>query len=47
MEKNVMKAFILDKYKKNGALRFGEMPEPALRDERCAINATIRIRRKP
>lgn len=26
-----MKAFILDKYKKKGALRFGEMPEPALR----------------
>ena len=25
-----MKAFILDKYKKSGALRFGDMPEPAL-----------------
>ena len=25
-----MKAFILDKYKKKGALRFGDMPEPAL-----------------
>jgi NADPH:quinone reductase-like Zn-dependent oxidoreductase len=28
-----MKAFILDKYKKSGALRFGDMPEPALRDD--------------
>lgn len=28
-----MRAFILDKYKKKGALRFGEMPEPALRDD--------------
>jgi NADPH:quinone reductase-like Zn-dependent oxidoreductase len=28
-----MKAFILDKYKKKGALRFGDMPEPALRDD--------------
>lgn len=28
-----MKAFILDKYKKNGALRFGDMPEPTLRDD--------------
>ncbi|WP_018390223.1 NADP-dependent oxidoreductase [Ancylobacter sp. FA202] len=28
-----MKAFILDKYKKRGALRFGEMPEPAVGDE--------------
>lgn len=25
-----MKAFILDKYKKKGALRFGDMPEPTL-----------------
>ena len=23
-----MKAFIVDRYKKKGALRFGEMPEP-------------------
>lgn len=28
-----MKAFILDKYKKNGALRFGDLPEPTLRDD--------------
>ncbi|QWG21606.1 NADP-dependent oxidoreductase [Bradyrhizobium sediminis] len=28
-----MKAFILDKYKKSGALRFGDMPEPALEDD--------------
>ncbi|ASY61999.1 Bifunctional protein: zinc-containing alcohol dehydrogenase [Sinorhizobium sojae CCBAU 05684] len=28
-----MKAFILDKYKKKGALRFGDMPEPALQDD--------------
>jgi NADPH:quinone reductase-like Zn-dependent oxidoreductase len=28
-----MKAFIVDRYKKKGALRFGEMPEPELRDE--------------
>jgi NADPH:quinone reductase-like Zn-dependent oxidoreductase len=27
-----MKAFILDRYKKKGALRFGDMPEPQLRD---------------
>src|SRR6266568_1385144 len=27
-----MKAFIVDRYKKKGALRFGEMPEPELRD---------------
>ena len=27
-----MKAFILDRYKKKGALRFGDMPEPRLRD---------------
>jgi len=27
-----MKAFILDAYKKKGALRFGDMPEPELRD---------------
>jgi NADPH:quinone reductase-like Zn-dependent oxidoreductase len=28
-----MKAFIVDRYKKNGTLRFGEMPEPELRDD--------------
>lgn len=28
-----MKAFILDKYKKNGDLRFGDMPEQALGDD--------------
>lgn len=28
-----MKAFIVDKYKKSGALRFGDMPEPVLRDD--------------
>ncbi|BCH21001.1 NADP-dependent oxidoreductase [Mesorhizobium sp. L-8-3] len=28
-----MRAFIVDRYKKKGALRFGEMPEPALRDD--------------
>ena len=28
-----MKAFIVDRYKKKGALRFGDMPEPALRDD--------------
>jgi NADPH:quinone reductase-like Zn-dependent oxidoreductase len=28
-----MKAFILDGYKKKGALRFGDMPEPALGDD--------------
>lgn len=27
-----MKALIVDRYQKNGALRFGEMPEPDLRD---------------
>src|SRR5881392_4525016 len=28
-----MKAFILDSYGKNGGVRFGEMPEPELRDD--------------
>jgi NADPH:quinone reductase-like Zn-dependent oxidoreductase len=28
-----MKAFLVDQYKKKGALRFGEMPEPELRDD--------------
>ena len=28
-----MKAFIVDRYKKNAAMRFGEMPEPQLRDD--------------
>lgn len=28
-----MKAFILDQYKKKGALRFGDMPEPVLRED--------------
>jgi NADPH:quinone reductase-like Zn-dependent oxidoreductase len=28
-----MKAFIVDRYKKKGALRLGEMPEPALRED--------------
>jgi NADPH:quinone reductase-like Zn-dependent oxidoreductase len=28
-----MKAFILDKYRKKGALRFGDMPEPTLQDD--------------
>src|SRR6266540_809411 len=28
-----MKAFIVDRYKKKGALRFGEMPEPEVRDD--------------
>jgi NADPH:quinone reductase-like Zn-dependent oxidoreductase len=32
-----MKAFILDKYKKKGALRFGDMPEPVLRDDDVLI----------
>ncbi len=31
-EQKIMKAFILDRYKKKGALRFGDMPEPQLRD---------------
>ena len=30
-ERTIMKAFIVDRYKKKGALRLGEMPEPALR----------------
>lgn len=30
MGKDVMKAFIVDRYKKKSALRFGDMPEPAL-----------------
>lgn len=28
-----MKAFILDRYKKKGALRFGDVPEPVVRDD--------------
>ncbi|MET4066451.1 NADPH:quinone reductase-like Zn-dependent oxidoreductase [Bradyrhizobium sp. S3.2.6] len=32
-----MKAFILDKYKKRGALRFGDMPEPTVRDDDVLI----------
>jgi len=32
-----MRAFIVDRYKKKGALRLGEMPEPALRDEDVMI----------
>jgi hypothetical protein len=28
-----VKAFILDRYKKKGALPFGGMPEPALQDD--------------
>ncbi|WP_314944713.1 NADP-dependent oxidoreductase [Bradyrhizobium cosmicum] len=32
-----MRAFILDKYKKHGALRFGDMPEPTLRDDDVLI----------
>lgn len=27
-----MKAFVLDRYKKNGALRYGDMPQPEVRD---------------
>ncbi len=33
-----MKAFILDKYKKRSALRFGDMPEPALGDEDVLVD---------
>jgi NADPH:quinone reductase-like Zn-dependent oxidoreductase len=29
----IMKAFIVDQYKKKGALRFGDMPEPELRND--------------
>jgi NADP-dependent 3-hydroxy acid dehydrogenase YdfG len=32
-ERTIMKAFVVDRYKKKGALRLGEMPEPALRDD--------------
>ena len=32
-----MKAFIVDRYKKKGALRFGDMPEPVLRDDDVLI----------
>ncbi|CAN7165566.1 NADP-dependent oxidoreductase [Bosea sp. LjRoot237] len=28
-----MRAFIVDRYKKNGALRFGDIPEPPVRDD--------------
>lgn len=33
-----MKAFILDKYKKSGALRFGDRPEPAVGDEDVLVD---------
>lgn len=33
-----MKAFILDRYKKSGTLRFGDMPEPALGDEDVLVD---------
>jgi hypothetical protein len=36
-----MKAFILDAYKKKGALRFGDMPEPELRDKDVLVGALI------
>ena len=32
-ERTIMKAFIVDRYRRKGALRLGEMPEPALRDD--------------
>lgn len=32
-----MQAFILDAYKKKGALRFGDMPEPGLRDDDALV----------
>ena len=32
-----MKAFIVDRYKKKRALRLGEMPEPALRDDHVLV----------
>jgi len=28
-----MKDFIVDRYKKKGSLRFGDMPEPAVQDD--------------
>ena len=31
-QQKIMKVFILDRYKKRGALRFGDMPDPQLRD---------------
>lgn len=41
-----MKAFLVEKYKKGGALRLGERPEPALGDEDIlvAIHAAGLIR---
>ncbi|MBB3773871.1 NADPH:quinone reductase-like Zn-dependent oxidoreductase [Angulomicrobium tetraedrale] len=33
-----MKAFILDRYKKGGALRFGDRPEPELGDEDVLVD---------
>jgi NADPH:quinone reductase-like Zn-dependent oxidoreductase len=37
-----MKAFVVDRYKKNAALRLGDMPEPEVRerDVLIAIHAT-------
>ena len=34
-----MKAFIVDRYKKKGALRLGDMPEPVLQDDDVLVQA--------
>jgi NADPH:quinone reductase-like Zn-dependent oxidoreductase len=36
-----MKAFIVDRYKKNSALRFGEMPEPTLLDDDVLVEIHV------
>jgi hypothetical protein len=40
-KRNIMKAFIVDRYKKKGALRLGDMPEPALRDDDRVVATAI------
>jgi hypothetical protein len=35
-----MKAFVVDRYKSDSALRLGEMPEPEVRDNDVLVAAT-------
>jgi NADPH:quinone reductase-like Zn-dependent oxidoreductase len=36
-ERNIMKAFIVDRYGRKDGVRFGEMPEPELRDDNVLV----------
>src|SRR5687768_11207877 len=37
-ERNIMKAFIIDRYSKQAPMRLGELPEPELRDDDVLID---------